>query len=134
MAIEKDAGSEREEKPVPDPLTDRIIGCIIRVHRALGAGFVESVYRNALVVELGRAGVACEAEKEIVISYQGVEVGRHPLDIVVNGSLVMELKTVEHVTPMHYAELRSYMNAAGVRLGLLVNFGVAKADVRRVEM
>ena len=134
MATEKDAAGEREGKAVQDPLTDRIIGCIIRVHKTLGAGFAESVYRNALVVELRRAGLACEAEKEIGIEYQGVEVGRHRLDLVVDGSLVLELQTVEQLTAVHYSQLRSYLNAAGARLGLLVNFGAAKADIRRVEI
>jgi GxxExxY protein len=114
-------------------LTGRVIGCVIRVHQELGPGFLEGIYRRALVLELNGAGIAIEAEKEIVVTYHGQEVGRHRLDLLVEAQLVLELKTVEDLSRAHYAQVRSYLKATGLQMGLLVNFSNDKADWRKVE-
>ncbi len=116
-----------------DPLTKRIINAIIRVHQELGPGFLEKIYRNALTIELRRQGLELEMEKEIVIYYNGQEVGRHRLDILVEKGVVLELKTVEKLGKAHYAQIRSYLKASGCKTGLLVNFAQEKADFRRVD-
>ncbi|HUG91351.1 MAG TPA: GxxExxY protein [Planctomycetaceae bacterium] len=116
-----------------DELTQRIIAAVIRVHSVLGPGFLENVYRRALMVELQRIGLVAEGEKRIKIIYEGVLVGTHRLDIVVAQTVVVELKTVKRLNRHHYAQLRSYLKAAGLRVGLLVNFALAKAEFRRVE-
>jgi len=116
-----------------DPLTRTVIQSIIRVHQTLGPGFLESIYRRALVIDLQRAKLQVETAKEIVIYYDGEEVGRHRLDLLVEQRLIIEMKTVEDLSQAHYAQLRSYLRATGLPVGLLVNFSGAKADHRRVE-
>jgi GxxExxY protein len=116
-----------------DELTGRVIKCIIQVHQTLGPGFLESVYRNALMIELNKQGLAAERETRVVILYDGCEVGWHRLDILVEGLVVLELKTVEALGRAHYAQLRSYLRATRLNIGLLVNFSGDRADFRRVE-
>lgn len=116
-----------------DKLTESIIAGVIKVHQMLGPGFLESIYRNALILELSKAALRCEAEKEVVISYSGIEVGRHRLDLLVERLVVVELKAVQDLNLLHYAQLRSYLKATGLRIGLPVNFSKYQADYRRVE-
>lgn len=122
-----------ETRTFDDPLTERIIRCIVRVHRKLGPGFLESVYRNALMIELRRASLNARHEQEIRIYYEGQEVGLHRLDLVVEGQVIIELKTVESLSPAHYAQVRSYLKATGLKLALLVNFSKERSDFRRIE-
>jgi GxxExxY protein len=82
---------------VSDQLTDVVIQAIIKVHQQLGPGFQESIYRNALVIDLAARGVVTELEKEIVIYYEGHVIGRHRLDLLVHGELILELKAVEQL-------------------------------------
>ena len=116
-----------------DSLTERIIPCIIKVHQTLGPGFLESIYRNALIIELDRFGLRAKMEKAIPVYYEGTEVGRHRLDILVEDVVILELKTVEHLGKSHYAQIRSYLKASGLKVGMLVNFAKDRADFRRVE-
>jgi GxxExxY protein len=116
-----------------DKLTESIIECIIKVHQTLGPGFLESIYRKALLIELTRHGIKVETEKEVIINYEGEEVGRHRLDILAESKVVVELKTVEELSKAHYAQVRSYLRATGLGTGILVNFAKEKADYRRVE-
>lgn len=116
-----------------DRLTSRIIESIIRVHQNLGPGFIESVYQAALLVEFHKSDIPVEREKEIEIFYEGVLVGRHRLDLVVAGAVILELKTVEELSRAHYAQIRSYLKATGLSTGLLVNFSKEKADFRRIQ-
>jgi GxxExxY protein len=117
-----------------DPLTESIIECFIKVHRSLGPGFLESIYRNALEIELQRHDLQIETEKELTVRYRGEVVGRQRLDLLVEDSVVIELKTVEELSKAHYAQVRSYLAASGLTLGLLVNFSTFKADFRRVTL
>ncbi|MGH7465935.1 MAG: GxxExxY protein [Longimicrobiales bacterium] len=116
-----------------DTLTGRVIRCIIHVHQTLGPGFLESVYRRALLIELRKQHLATEAEKEVVVYYDGQQVGRHRLDLLVEGQVILELKTVEALSKAHYAQVRSYLRATQLDLALLVNFADDRADFRRVE-
>jgi GxxExxY protein len=113
-------------------LTEIIIGAVIEVHRKLGPGFLESVYENALVIELGKRRVAVEQQKSISVKYDDVEVGTHRLDLVVKGSVVVDLKTVKAFEDMHFAVVRSQLRAAGLKHGLLLNFASVKLQVKRV--
>lgn len=115
-----------------DQLTQRIIHCVITVHQTLGPGFVEKIYRRALVLELRKRGLRVEIEKSVLIHYDGRKVGRHVLNLVVEDVLLLELKTVERLVKMHYSQVRSYLKATGMELGLLVNFSSEMADFRRV--
>ena len=116
-----------------DRLTRRVIQCIIQVHQTLGPGFVESVYRRALLIELRKQDLATEAEKEVVIYYDGQKVGQHRLEFLVERQVIVELKAVEALSKAHYAQVRSYLRAARLDIALLVNFGTDRADYRRVE-
>ena len=117
-----------------DELTEKIIQCIIKVHKELGPGFLEKVYRRSLLVELKFAGLNVETEKEITILYRNTKVGEHRLDLIVNGIVVIELKTVESLSKAHYAQIRSYLKATHLKKGLLVNFASERADFRRIEL
>ena len=116
-----------------DLLTQTIIEGIIQVHQTLGPGFLESIYRRSMVIELTKRQLTTETEKEIYIYYDGQQVGRHRLDLLVEGSVIVELKTVEQLSRAHYAQIRSYLKATGKRVALLVNFAKEKADFRRIE-
>ena len=115
-----------------DALTTRIIRCVILVHQTLGPGYIESVYRRALLVELGKQGLAASAEHQVLIYYDGCLVGRHRLDLLVEDRVILELKTTEVLSRAHYAQVRSYLKATQLELGLLINFSGERADFRRV--
>jgi len=117
-----------------DDLIYRVIGCMIEVHRELGPGFLEKVYRRAVEIELRYAGITFDPEREISLQYRGQRVGIHRLDLFVENELVVELKTVEGLHKKHYAQVRSYLKAVGKSVGLLVNFADSKLDARRVEL
>jgi GxxExxY protein len=104
------------------------------VHKALGPGFLEIIYLNALLIELKKLGLLCESEKEIRILYEGNLVGMHKIDLLVEGEIIVELKAVEDLNKKHYAQIRSYFKALNKPLGLLVNFSGYKLDARRIEM
>lgn len=115
-------------------LSAAVIDCVITVHRALGPGFVESVYRNALLVEFRRRGIMATAEVIVLVRYHGHVVGRHRIDLLVEGELVVELKTTDGLSKAHYAQVRSYLRASGLATALLINLAGVRADVRRVEL
>jgi GxxExxY protein len=115
-------------------ITEQIIKAVIKVHRTLGPGFLESVYQNSLLIELENQGLRIEAEKPIVVTYEGRPVGNHRLDLVVEERIIVELKAVEDLSQAHYAQLRSYLKASRLETGLLINFAKEKADFRRVEV
>lgn len=114
-------------------ITESIIRSVIRVHQTLGPGFLEKIYQKALVLELQNRGLEVECEKEIEIYYDSQLIGTHRLDLLVAGSVIVELKTVEELAGVHYSQLRSYLKATRLDIGLLVNFAKEKADYRRVE-
>ena len=116
-----------------EELTGKIIECVIEVHQSLGPGFAEGVYHNALMLEFSERGMASDRERPIKVCYKNKIVGTQRLDIVVEDSVVLELKTVEDLSKAHYAQLRSYLKVSGIGVGLLINFSEAKADYRRVE-
>ena len=129
-----DSGGTKATTGADSELTARIIECIITVHTKLGPGFLENIYRRALLIELEKDGLLAEAEKDITVLYDGRDVGRYRLDIVVEGRVILELKAVGSLGISHYAQLRSYLRATGIGVGLLVNFSEHKADFRRVEL
>jgi GxxExxY protein len=122
------------EKWGKEELTDKIINACINVHKELGPGFLENIYHNALLVELKKIGLAIESEKVVRVIYCGKDVGTHKLDLLVEGEIVVELKTVEELNKKYYAQARSYLKAMKKQVGLLVNFSSYKLDVRRVEL
>lgn len=117
-------------------ITEKIIGCAISVHRVLSAGFIESVYENALVHELAKQSMAVEKQKSLQVFYEGVLVGEHRADLIVEGQVVVELKAVRKLTPQHISQLMSTMKAAKLKVGLLINFAEARLvnGVQRVVL
>ena len=113
-------------------LTENIIGAAIEVHRRLGPGFLESVYENALVIELRKRSLNVEQQKVISITYDGFEVGTHRLDVVVQAQVVVDLKTIKAFEDVHFAVVRSQLRAAGLKHGLLLNFAGVKLQIKRV--
>src|SRR5215467_177257 len=113
---------EGDDVPINDLLTGRVIGAAIAVHRTLGPGFLEAVYARALRCELSALGLTWSAEVEVPILYRGTLVGRHRLDLVVANEVVIALKSCARLDPVHFAQVRSYLAASGLRLGLLLNF------------
>lgn len=104
-------------------LTDKIIGAAYAVHNVLGYGFLEKVYHNAFVIELEKKGFTVESEKAFTVHYDGQKVGEYFADIVVNGEVIVEVKaSVGHDTVFE-AQLLNYLKAAGMKVGLIVNFG-----------
>ena len=113
-------------------LSGRVIEAAIKVHAALGPGFIESVYENALSVELQRSSIHFERQKVIVLSYEGVPVGEHRLDLLVEGKLLVELKAVRALEDIFFAIGRSQMKAAGVEDGLILNFAAMPLTIKRI--
>ena len=119
-----------------DDLAHAVIGAAIEVHRNLGPGFLESVYEEALAIELSARGIAFERQKAVAVNYKGSEVGQSKLDFLIDGSLVLELKAVENLLPIHKAQVISYLKTTSCQLGLLINFNVriVKEGVQRVVL
>jgi GxxExxY protein len=112
-------------------LAGRVIGCAMQVHRVLGPGFLESVYKNALCVELKKLGLAHAKEEPIKVIYAGVEVGSYFADIFVDEQLIVELKAVENLAIAHEVQLVNYLTATGIDTGLLLNFGGKSLEFKR---
>ena len=104
-------------------LAGRVIGIAMEVHRTLGPGFVESVYENALLVELAASQLAFESQKTLKVIYKGQCVGDFLADIIVGMALVVELKAVQSLLPIHEVQLVNYLTATGIEEGVLLNFG-----------
>ena len=119
-----------------DQLARVVIGAAIEVHRHLGPGFLESVYEEALMVELGLRGIPFERQKSIPVSYKGHNIGDGRVDLLVAAELLVELKAVEALAPIHKAQVISYLKAMGLHLGLLINFNVPvlRAGIQRVVL
>jgi len=112
-------------------LTQKIIGCAMTVHQALGPGFLESVYQNALLIELRHAGLQCEANSRIPVHYREENVGDFIADILVENLVILELKAVNEIHPSHEAQLVNYLHATRLEIGLLLNFGSNKLEIKR---
>jgi GxxExxY protein len=111
-------------------LTEKIIGLFYKVYNELGYGFSERVYENALALELKNEGFTTDQQKPICVNYAGVVIGEYFADILVNDSVILELKAVKQLLPDHEVQLLSYLKASPIEVGLLLNFG-PKAETKR---
>jgi GxxExxY protein len=107
-----------------DSVMTQTIGCAIAVHKELGPGFIESIYRKAMCVELESRNLAYEEERPIRVLYRGVEIPGQRVDLIVEGLIIVELKAVAKLDRVHRAQLISYLKTTGLRGGLLINFRV----------
>ena len=116
-------------------LTGDVIGAAIEVHKALGPGLLESTYEQCFCIELGLRSLAYERQKEIPITYKGVNLDcAYRLDIVISNQLIVELKACEEIQPIHEAQLLTYLKLSGIKVGLLINFNVPvlKEGIKRL--
>lgn len=114
-----------------DKLTEQVIGLAMKVHRTLGAGFVEFVYRNAMIHELHKAGLKAEVERPTKVRYDGVIVGEFNIDLFIDGCLIVELKAVRTLAEEHEVQLVNYLTAIEQEFGLLLNFGSKSLQFKR---
>jgi len=115
-----------------DKITEHIIGCAYKVSNDLGVGFLEKVYENALVIELKKQGLHAEVQKPLVVHYDNQVVGEYFVDILVEKSIVLELKAVKSIDKIHQAQLLNYLKATGLKTGLLLNFGTPRLGIKRM--
>jgi len=120
-------GLEHEE------LTGQIVGAAIQVHRALGPGFLESIYENALAIELRRRNIPFARQLSVPVLYCGAEVGMHRLDLFVADLIVVELKTSKNLADIDFVIVRSYLRAVNREHGLLLNFATPTLVANRVH-
>ena len=126
------------ESPTPfesDPLTGRIIGSAIEVHRIIGPGLIESIYENALCHELSLRGMTYPQQLEMDVFYKGKIIKGQRIDLIVEGEIVIELKSVSRVHEFVFAQLLSYLKVTGLKRGLILNFGEKRLidGIRRVS-
>ena len=121
----------RSQRLEHEELTERIIGCVCAVYNKLGHGFLESVYNNSMMVELQRAGLKAVSQAPIDVFYEGVLVGQFLADILVENTVIVELKAVRALVATHEVQLVNHLTATGISIGLLINFGEKSVEVRR---
>ncbi len=121
-----------ERRFLLDQVTERVIGCVHLVSNGLGCGFLEKVYENALTVELVQAGLKIAQQQKIEVRYKGVLVGEYIADLVVEDSVIIEVKAVKALEQIHAAQCLNYLKATGYHVCLLINFGTPKAGIKRI--
>ena len=120
-----------ERNRLHEDLTRSIIGCAYDVINELGIGFLESVYENALLLALEQAGLAARSQQPIAVHFRGRPVGEFYADLLVADQVLIELKAVKAIAPEHQAQIINYLNATGIEVGLLINFGNPKLEIKR---
>jgi len=126
------ADERRSEQEGMRSLTEKVIGCAFAVSNTLGCGFLEKVYENALAHELRKAALMVEQQHGIAVCYDGHVVGQYAADLLVEGSLLVELKAVREFNDIHLAQCLNYLRATNLHLCLLMNFAKPRVDIRRV--
>lgn len=121
-----------ESKIIYQELSYRVMGAVFEVHNTLGPGFLESLYEEALAYEFELRGIPFEKQKEIAVRYKGREVGKHRLDFVIDGKIILELKAVSDLTDVFRKQTTSYLKATGLKLGILINFSTPSVDYERI--
>jgi GxxExxY protein len=114
-------------------VSERVIGGAFRVINALGVGFLEKIYENALAHELRKDGLAVVQQRGIVVRYDGVVVGEYAVDLLVEGKVMVELKVARALTEVHAAQCINYLKATGLRVCLLINFARPRLEIRRFK-
>ena len=120
------------DKEKLNEVTERIIAAGFRVANTLGLGFLEKVYENAMVYELRKRDLQVEQQKPVKVHYDGVVIGDYYADLVVDKCIIVELKATRGIEDIHLAQCLNYLKATGLKLGLILNFGRPKLEIRRV--
>ena len=121
-----------DDRIIYKDLSYKVMQAVFEVHNALGPGFREDVYEEALAYELELRGIPFERQKQVVVRYKGRSVGVHRLDLVVDGKIVLELKAVSALNDVFKQQTLSYLKASGLKLGILINFGTRRVDYTRI--
>jgi len=129
LNTQMDAGEDRVNM-----LSKRIIGCALTVLHALGTGFLEKVYENALLHELRKAGLVVSRQHRMVVRYDGVVVGDYAVDLLVEHIVLVELKVARVIDEIHRAQCLNYLKATGLHLCLLLNFGNPRLEIKRIVL
>jgi GxxExxY protein len=124
-------GPERDRSEI-NLVTERIIACVYRVSNTLGSGFLEKVYENALAIELSLRGLDVQQQFPITVSYNGQPVGEFTADLLAEGCVIVEVKSVRALDDVHSAQCLNYLKATGLKIGLLVNFGRPRVEMKRL--
>ena len=114
-----------------EELSEKIIGCAYQVYNQMGYGYLESVYEKCLLIELGKAGLKAESQKPITVYYDGEVVGAFFADILVEDTIILELKSVRRIVKAHEVQLVNYLVTTGKPVGLLLNFSEQRVDIKR---
>jgi GxxExxY protein len=114
-----------------EDITEKIIGAAYKVYNTLGSGYLESVYEHCMLIELEKAGLQTESQKSIRVYYDGHIVGNFMADLIVEDCIIVELKVVYQLSKMHEAQLVNYLVSTGKDIGLLINFGAEKVQIKR---
>lgn len=132
----KPATTKREPSPEVDALAYKVIGVLIEVHRKLGPGFLECVYEEATCIELAKNHIPFERQVKIAVTYDGKVIGEGRIDLLIDKKLILELKAVDALAPIHHMQALSYLRMTGLELALLANFNVAvmKNGIKRVVL
>src|SRR5919106_6139296 len=120
-----------EEEPKTYDLSGQVIGAAMKVHSALGPGFLELVYQNALIWELQKGGIKADAQRPISVHYDGQIVGAFTADLFVKDSLIVELKAIQSLAKAYEVQLVNYLVATGIDEGLLLNFGAGRMEFKK---
>lgn len=120
-----------------DDLSNKVIGCALNVHRELGPGLLESTYEQCLCYEISKAGIQFERQKELPVRYQDVDIDcGYRIDLLIEGALIIELKSVDKLERIHEAQLLTYMKLSTIEIGLLINFNsvLLRDGIRRMVL
>ncbi|MBF0549141.1 MAG: GxxExxY protein [Deltaproteobacteria bacterium] len=113
-------------------LTGKVIGCAMEVHRVLGQGFQEVIYQRALAIEMSKLNIGFSREHKMNIPYKGENIGTRRVDFLVEGQIMVEIKAMVQLEDVHLAQAINYLEASGLKIGLLINFGAASLQFKRV--
>ncbi|HQS36931.1 MAG: GxxExxY protein [Methylotenera sp. 24-45-7] len=122
------------DKTIETELTQKIIGCAYTVSNTLGSGFLEKVYENALVIELRKNKLAYQQQSPVKVIYDNIVVGEYISDLVIESKVLIELKACKAIDDTHVAQCLNYLKAANLQLGLIINFGKPKIEIRRLVL
>jgi GxxExxY protein len=121
-----------EEELIHKELVYEVVGCAMKVHRELGYGFLEKVYENSMMVLLNKKSIKAKQQFPVPVHFENVVVGEYFADFMIEDKILVELKTVDKITNVHFAQVLNYLKATGIKLGLLINFGPRKLEYERI--
>ena len=121
-----------EEELIHKELVYEVVGCAMKVHRELGYGFLEKVYENSMMVLLNKKSIKAKQQFPVPVHFENVIVGEYFADFMIEDKILVELKTVDKITNVHFAQVLNYLKATGIKLGLLINFGPRKLEYERI--